>query len=139
LWATSRQLATSKSAVLPPSTTRLLACRRKGGILVDCVDKQPNLANALTADGIYNRVFTLDFIQLAPETTSLYDRIVMNPPFDHERGREHLMHALKFPNDEGCLIAIMSAGTELRETRKAVAFRALRDRMNAQWRALPTG
>ncbi len=60
----------------------------------------------------------------------------MNPSFDRERGLDHVMHALKFLIDEGCLIAIMSAGTEFRETIKAVAIRALRDRMNAQWRAL---
>src|SRR5690606_26059118 len=34
---------------------------------------------------------------------------------------------------DGLLVAIMSAGTEFRETRKSIAFRALMEKMNARW------
>ena len=56
-----------------------------------------------------------------------------------ERDIDHVMHALKFLKPEGCLIAIMSAGTEFRETRKSIAFRELMDKMGAKWRDLPAG
>ncbi len=106
---------------------------------VDCVEIQPHLADALAAEGIYNRIFNLDFLQLSPETTGHYDRIVMNPPFDRERDIDHVMHALAFLKENGCLTAIMSAGTEFRETKKASAFRELMNKMNAEWRDLPSG
>ena len=66
-----------------------------------------------------------DFLHLKPDPENLYDRVVMNPPFDRERDIDHVIHALKFLAPEGVLVAIMSAGTEFRETRKSVAFREL--------------
>jgi hypothetical protein len=107
--------------------------------LVDCVEIQPGLALTLQAEGIYNRVFAKDFLQLTPETTGLYDLVVMNPPFDRERDIDHVIHALKFLKEDGQLVAIMSAGTEFRETKKSAAFRALMQKMNAQWEDLPAG
>lgn len=106
---------------------------------VDCVELQPHLAADLDAECIYRRVYNQDFLRLQPETTGLYDRVVMNPPFDRERDIDHVMHALKFLKDDGQLIAIMSAGTEFRETKKSTAFRALMQKMNAKWRDLPAG
>ncbi|MER9768930.1 DUF4942 domain-containing protein [Mesorhizobium sp. M0189] len=106
---------------------------------VDCVEIQPSLAADLEAEGIYRRVFSQDFLQLQPTTTGLYDKVVMNPPFDRERDIDHIMHALKFLKDDGDLIAIMSAGTEFRETKKSVAFRALIEKMNGRFEDLPAG
>jgi hypothetical protein len=63
----------------------------------------------------------------------------MNPPFDRERDIDHVMHALEFLEPDGFLIAIMSAGTEFRETRKSIAFRALMEKMHATWHDLPPG
>ncbi len=111
------------------------ACRA----IVDCIEIQPHLAAALEAEGIYGRVFARDFLTLSPDVTGLYDRIVMNPPFDRERDIDHVNHALKFLRPGGVLIAIMSAGTEHRTTRKAVAFRALMESLRADWRDLPAG
>lgn len=105
--------------------------------LVDCVEIQPHLATQLQAEGIYNRVFTLDFLKLRPATTGLYDRIVMNPPFDLERDIDHVVHALKFLKPGGQLTSIMSAGTEFRETAKAVAFRELVASMGGKFTDLP--
>ncbi|MEX0684044.1 MAG: hypothetical protein WD472_11410, partial [Dehalococcoidia bacterium] len=50
-----------------------------------------------------------------------------------------VFHALKFLRPGGQLIAIMSAGTEFRETKKAIAFRALVASMNGKFRDLPAG
>jgi hypothetical protein len=63
----------------------------------------------------------------------------MNPPFDRERDIDHVVHALDFLEPDGFLTAIMSAGTEFRETRKSQAFRALVERMNGKWDDLPPG
>jgi hypothetical protein len=105
--------------------------------LVDCVEIQPELVAALRAEGIYQRVYGCDFLSLKPSTTGKYHRIVMNPPFDRERDIDHVMHALDFLEDDGYLIAIMSAGTEFRETRKSIAFRAAMKKLNARFLDLP--
>jgi hypothetical protein len=106
---------------------------------VDCIEIQPELADALRSEGVYRRVLSCDFLLLQPDPEKLYDRVVMNPPFDRERDIDHVMHALSFLKADGFLIAIMSAGTEFRETRKSTAFRSLMQRMNALWEDLPPG
>lgn len=107
--------------------------------VVDCVEVQPHLAHELEASGQYAKVICADFLQLRPDPDRLYDRIVMNPPFDRERDIDHVVHALDFLKPDGCLVAIMSAGTEFRETRKSIAFRELMAKMKAQWTDLPAG
>jgi 16S rRNA G1207 methylase RsmC len=87
----------------------------------------------LQAEGIYGRVFNQDFFTLSPDVTGLYDRVVMNPPFDWERDIDHVMHALKFLKEDGFLTAIVSAGTEFRETKNATAFREHMKKLNARW------
>lgn len=123
--------------VLEPSAgTGQLArrCFAKGAI-VDCVEIQPHLAKHLRASGLYRRAICADFLAMTP--TRQYDRIVMNPPFDRERDIDHVMAALPWLKPDGFLLAIMSAGTELRETRKSQAFRNLMRELNAVWRDLP--
>ncbi|HEY8066607.1 MAG TPA: DUF4942 domain-containing protein [Methylosinus sp.] len=107
--------------------------------LVDCVEIQPELAAGLEAEGIYNRVIRADFLSLRPNAFEPYDLVVMNPPFDRERDLDHVTHALGFLKPGGQLFAIISAGTEFRETRKAVAFRALVERNGGSFRDLPPG
>lgn len=106
---------------------------------VDCVEIQPHLAQGLVSEGIYAHVYNQDFLALSPETTGLYDIVVMNPPFDRERDIDHVMHAWKFLKPGGQLVAIMSAGTEFRETKKAIAFRTLMEKQGARWEDLPAG
>ncbi len=106
---------------------------------VDCIEIQPALADALRASGLYHKVYTANFLSLTADTTGLYDRVVMNPPFDRERDIDHVMHALKFLKPGGVLVAVMSAGTEFRNTRKSQAFRKLMEDMRADWRDLPAG
>jgi tRNA1(Val) A37 N6-methylase TrmN6 len=106
---------------------------------VDCVEFQTKLAGALARSRLYRKVYNTDFLRLVPKTTGLYDRVLMNPPFDRERDIDHVMHALQFVKPDGCLVAIMSAGTEFRDTKKSIAFRELMKKMNATWRDLPAG
>jgi predicted RNA methylase len=123
--------------VLEPSagTGNLAKRAAANGAVVDCVEYQPELADQLTRSRLYRLVTCGDFLQRKP--APLYDRVIMNPPFDRERDIDHVMHALEFLKPDGILTAIMSAGTEFRETRKSVAFRALMEKMNARWIDLP--
>lgn len=109
------------------------------GHKVDCVEVQPKLAHDLEVEGIYRRVVCADFLRVQPNPAHLYDRIIMNPPFDLERDIDHVMHALKFLKPDGQLLAVMSAGTEFRETRKAKAFREVMHKKGATFTDLPAG
>lgn len=105
--------------------------------IIDCIEIQHHLANDLKADPTFNKVICADFMQIQPETTGLYDFVIMNPPFDRERDIDHVVHALKFLKPDGRLAAIMSAGTEFRSTAKSIAFRKLMTDMGADWNDLP--
>lgn len=79
------------------------------------------------ADRIF-MVHQTDFLTVTPPAgpEGLYPRILMNPPFAPAQADiDHVTHALKFLAPGGRLVAIMSAGTEFRENRKAVEFREL--------------
>src|SRR6185312_4337220 len=106
---------------------------------VDCVELQPELAKGLRAEGIYRRVTCGDFLKMAPDPKRLYDRVIMNPPFDLGRDQDHVVHALKFLQPGGMLVAIMSAGTEFRSDKKTAAFRQLMIARNARFDDLPAG
>jgi predicted RNA methylase len=125
--------------VLEPSAGTGSLARRcvTKGAAVDCIEVQPEHAAGLKAAGIYGRTTCADFLAVPP--APIYDRIVMNPPFDRERDIDHVMHALRFLKPGGFLIAIMSAGTEFRETRKSTRFRELMTERRAKWRDLPAG
>ena len=116
------------------SLARLAAAK---GAQVDCVEVHPERAVALRSERRYRNVVQADFLTLRPDR--FYDVVVMNPPFDRERDIDHVLHAMKFLKPDGSLHAIMSAGTEFRETRKSSAFRELMEAKGAQWRDLPAG
>ncbi|MDP3078652.1 DUF4942 domain-containing protein [Bradyrhizobium sp.] len=131
-------IASGMRVLEPSAGTGHLAGRCLAG-LVDCVEIQPDLAKGLDRLGVFKRVYCQDFLTLSPDNTGLYDRVVMNPPFDRERDIDHVMHALKFLKPDGFLIAIMSAGTDFRGTKKAQAFRTMMQQMHATYRDLPAG
>jgi hypothetical protein len=107
--------------------------------IIDCVEIQQHLADALRADERVRKVYHADFLTLSPKVTGLYDVVAMNPPFDRERDIDHVTHALHFLEPDGMLVAVMSAGTEFRETKKSQAFRALVERMGGCFNDLPAG
>lgn len=88
---------------------------------VDCIEIQPDLCEQLSKEGIYRSVRNANFLDIPP--SPVYDRVVMNPPFDGQHDIDHVIHAFKFLKPGGRLVSIMSAGTEFRENKKAVAFR----------------
>jgi phospholipid N-methyltransferase len=47
-----------------------------------------------------------------PDTEHGFDRIVMNPPFDHGLDVKHILHALKFLRPGGILVAICANGSQ---------------------------
>jgi len=62
-----------------------------------------------------------DFLQF--KVQPIFDRVVMNPPFEKQADIDHVLHAWKYLKPGGRLVAIMSAGVLFRENRKTKEFR----------------
>jgi predicted RNA methylase len=121
----------------PSAGTGVLALgMAEAGHKVDVIELQPELAQELELYN-FNNVLCADFLKVKPE--AVYDRIVMNPPFDRGRDIDHVRHAWDFLKPGGVLVAIMSAGTEFRGDKKSVAFRKLVDSVRGECRDLPAG
>lgn len=82
---------------------------------LDLIEIQPDLCEALRLKG-FEKVQNVDFIQLSNETSfsnldssALYDRIVMNPPFENLQDIDHVLNAWNFLKPGGRLVAIMAA------------------------------
>lgn len=103
---------------------------------LDMVEIHPDRVEALGALRL-GLVIENDFLQVIPRPE--YDRVIMNPPFDHFQDIDHVVHALKFLAPGGRLVAIMSAGIEFRSDKKTVAFRDLIERMKGKIQDLPVG
>jgi predicted RNA methylase len=109
----------------------------EAGHIVHVIELQPELAEELEVSGHFGNVRCADFLKVRP--VAVYDRIVMNPPFDNGRDIDHVRHAWDFLKPGGTLVAIMSAGVEFRGDRKSTAFRKLLERERAECRDLPAG
>lgn len=56
------------------------------------------------------RILQRDFLTMTPEETGLFDAVVMNPPFHMRADVRHILHARKFLNRGGVLVAICMTG-----------------------------
>jgi protein-L-isoaspartate O-methyltransferase len=111
--------------VLEPSagTGVLAKAAREAGGLVSCIELQPGLAHELTVLHGFTDVLQGDFLQIEPRAQ--FDRIHMNPPFDHGRDCDHVRHAYAFLKPGGVLVAVMSARAEYRDDKRHRAFRQI--------------
>ncbi|MGA5670005.1 methyltransferase [Streptomyces pseudogriseolus] len=126
--------------VLEPSAGRgaLALAAVRAGAVVDCVEIQPENANALTAERERNiTVLVADFLTTDPQP--VYDRVVMNPPFARQADIAHVKHAWQALKPGGRLVAVMSAGVTFRQTSAAVAFRARLEALGGELHPLPEG
>lgn len=62
-----------------------------------------------------------DFLDVP--SNPVFDRVVMNPPFNSQSDIDHIQHAARFLKRGGRLVSVMSASILFRSNSKAVAFR----------------
>lgn len=95
--------------------------------IIDCVEVVPRLADILDLKAkrypVQWRVILGDFLEMHPDDTHQYDRIIMNPPFENGQDMAHVMHAYKFLKPGGILVAIMANSWTFRNDRKFMEFR----------------
>lgn len=103
---------------------------------LDMVELHPGRAETLQRMR-FGLVIEDDFLKMRPDP--IYDRILMNPPFDRGLDIDHVAHAVKFLAPGGKIVAIMAAGIEYRSDKKTEAFRKLIQLMNGKIIDLPQG
>ncbi len=65
------------------------------------------------------------------EVDRVFDKIIMNPPFENGQDIDHVLHALTLLNKGGRVVAIMSEGVFFRSFKKEKEFRDLLFHQNA--------
>lgn len=102
-------------SVLEPSAGKgdIAKAARATGAVVTCCEINPRLVSMLERDGF--PVPCTDFLQMT--AAGIYDRVLMNPPFENGQDREHVQKAYRHLHPEtGTLVAIMSEGPFFRDT-----------------------
>lgn len=107
------------------------------GATVDCVELMDANFAALAGDAKLGEVRNSDFLALDPNP--IYDRVVMNPPFDKQADIRHVVHALKFLKYGGLLVSVMASGVTFRDNKLTTEFRDLIRQRGGDIEALPEG
>lgn len=118
------QLGAGMSALEPSAGRGAVASALAiAGLEVDCVELLPDNAKHLEKLPFYS-VRCADFLSIEPKP--VYDRVVMNPPFDKKRSDiHHVLHALKFLKPRGLLVSVMPTGVMFREDALSRDFRGI--------------
>lgn len=125
--------------VLEPSAGHgaIAAACKDAGAFVDCVEVNPSNTDHLSFQ--FRSVTICDFLTILPSEFSFYDRVVMNPPFSKQADIKHVLHALQFLNNDGILVAVMSAGVKFRQNKLTASFRELVESRGGTIEDLPEG
>lgn len=107
------------------------------GVCVDCVELLDQNVAALADDMRLGSLQHCDFLTVTP--TPIYDRVVMNPPFEKQADIRHVLHALKFLKPGGLLVSVMASSVVFRDNKLTADFRALVNARGGALEALPEG
>jgi predicted RNA methylase len=87
------------------------------GCSVYCIEKIPALVQFCHGEGLV--VACADFLEMNPDTLTdrsgaLFDRVLMNPPFETRQDEQHIKHAFEFLQPGGRLVAVCTVMTAAR-------------------------
>ena len=105
------------------------------GAVVDCIELQSDNVAVLKEKN--HSVIAGDFLSIP--AASVYDRVLMNPPFSKQTDIDHVLHALYFLKEGGKLVSIMSAGVLFRDNKKTKDFREMVRSAGGIFERLPEG
>jgi predicted RNA methylase len=109
-----------------------IAARSAGGI-VDCIEIRSELADILALKKFSVR--RADFLSLDPEP--VYDRVILNPPFEKGIETAHIRRAFDWLRPGGRLVAIASNAVTFRNTEPYKSFRDWLEEVGASVEPLP--
>jgi len=107
--------------------------REQPDVDVKAIEQNLMLQGVLTAKGYGELVSYGDFLEHCGE----YDRIVMNPPFEHGQDVEHVRHAYKLLAGGGRLVSVVCEGPFFRSDARSAAFREWLEEVRADVEQLP--
>lgn len=91
---------------------------------IGCVEIRPALAKILELKGYETACCDILTDPVIHSNELLYDRILMNPPFEHGQDVEHVRHCFDtFLATDGILVSVMSAGVLSNKHNKYIDFR----------------
>ena len=106
------------------------------GVAVDCFEWNLRLSEILKLKGY--ALIGSDFMDDRP-VAEIYDRVVMNPPFERQQDIDHVRKAFSLLKPDGVLVSVMAPGFEFRSDRKSTEFREWLDAVGGSWEDLPDG
>jgi phospholipid N-methyltransferase len=105
-------------------------------VQIHCFELNQKLAELLRLKG--HCVEGNDFL-VDEQVARIYDRVLMNPPFERQQDIDHVRKAYRALKPGGRLVTIMASGFESRQNHKSAEFRAWLDEVEATWEDLPDG
>ena len=102
---------------------------------VDAIEPIESLRTILAAKG--HTLAGRDILEHNPGP--VYDRVIMNPPFENGQDMDHVRKAYDLLKPGGRLVAITGAGAHFRGDKKATAFREWLDELGAESEQNPEG
>lgn len=103
------------------------------GLHIHVCEIQETCRAMLTGKGY--RLIGDDFLKVGPDP--VYDRIVMNPPFQNGQDAKHVSHAFEFLKPGGRLISVMSAAVGTNQNNTYRSFRTLLATVGGRFESLP--
>ena len=126
-----------RTRVLEPSCGKgdIIEAIRRAHPDVDltAIEQNLTLQGVLTAKGFGDIVSYGDFLAHGGE----YDRVVLNPPFEHGQDIDHVRHAYALLDGGGRAVSVVCEGPFFRSDAKSVAFRKWLDEIGAEVEQLP--
>lgn len=122
--------------VLEPSAGRGAIAERLPAASVLCIENRSDNVRVLREKGF--ETLEEDFLRVVAIGYRLFDRVVMNPPFEQRADVDHVLHAYGFLNSTGILVSIMSTGILFCKREKSVTLRHLIE-AKGDIEELPTG
>jgi protein-L-isoaspartate O-methyltransferase len=111
----------------------LALAAKENGAIVDCIEIRSELVDILALKGFSVR--RADFLALEPEP--VYDRVILNPPFEKGIETAHIWRAFDWLRPGGRLVAIASNAVTFRTTEPYKSFRDWLEEVGASIEPLP--
>lgn len=131
-------IAPGMTALEPSAGTgNIVAGLHAAGAVVDAIELLDKNIAALKTQGLATLIGIGDFLETPAQP--IYDRVVMNPPFERQADIKHVLHALRFLKPDGLLVSVMASSVTFRDNKLTTDFRALIRERGGEIEGLPEG
>ena len=107
----------------------------QAGVAVHCIEPNGRLREILKLKGY--ALIGFDVTDVMGQ--AVYDRVIMNPPFERQQDIDHVREAYTLLKPGGVLVSVMAPSFEFRQDRKSIDFRGWLEDVGASCEDLPDG